>query len=140
GDAAHETGRHGSFVPRPATAAATPWGTRREPAMIREPSEAAAQQHLHEVLVAYIEAVEAGLAPDRERLVADHPDLADYLREFFASHDQVNRLTAALRETARPPLPAAAPVGELGDFRLLREVGRGGMGVVYEAEQISLHR
>src|SRR5204863_5574283 len=30
--------------------------------------------------------------------------------------------------------------GVLGDFRLVREVGRGGMGIVYEAEQISLER
>ena len=29
---------------------------------------------------------------------------------------------------------------EIGDFRLIREVGRGGMGVVYEAEQISMRR
>ena len=34
----------------------------------------------------------------------------------------------------------ALPYQQLGDFRLIRELGRGGMGVVYEAEQISLGR
>jgi eukaryotic-like serine/threonine-protein kinase len=99
------------------------------------------QEQLHEVLLAYVEAVEAGQNPDRIAWLAAHPDLAEELREFFAGHDQFNALTAALRGAPQAtPAPVPAAAGELGDFRLLREIGRGGMGVVYEAVQISLHR
>jgi serine/threonine protein kinase len=105
--------------------------------------DAGREERLNDVLLAYVEEVEAGRAPNRHRLLAEHPDLRRDLEEFLAGHDEVERLAAPFREAAREqdaPSRAALEIGQLGDFRLLGEVGRGGMGVVYEAEQISLRR
>jgi tRNA A-37 threonylcarbamoyl transferase component Bud32 len=81
------------------------------------------------VLDEYLADLQADKSPDRARLLAEHPDLAGQLEQCLAGMDFVHR-------AARP---SEAPA-RLGDFRILREIGRGGMGVVYEAEQISLKR
>jgi serine/threonine protein kinase len=96
----------------------------------------------NEVLLACVEMLEQGRAPDRVQLLAAHPDLRDDLETFLAGHDELARLTAPLRAAGHGDESGGIPsgIGELGDFRLLREVGRGGMGTVYEAEQISLRR
>jgi serine/threonine protein kinase len=102
---------------------------------------------LHDALLAYVEARQVGREPDRGDLLAAHPEIRRELEEFFAADDEMERLAGALRELAldgAPPSGSAGDtspaLGQLGDFRLLREIGRGGMGVVYEVEQVSLRR
>jgi serine/threonine protein kinase len=137
--------------------------------MIANADDSEREKRLQQVLLAYVEAVQEGRTPDRRQLLSDHPELAVELKEFLALRDQIDRLAAPLREMAvasaspRPVSellsPASAAVfqaahkespgqttapaselGQIGEFRLLREIGRGGMGVVYEAHQGSLNR
>jgi hypothetical protein len=95
------------------------------------------EQRLDELVVAYVKALEAGRQPDRQALLAGHPDLAAELAQYFADQDALGSLAGA-RACPQQGTPPAQE--RLGDFRILREVGRGGMGVVYEAEQMSLGR
>src|SRR5262249_30501365 len=101
-------------------------------------------ERLNEVLAAYLEAVEAGQAPDKRAWQERHPEFATELEAFCADSALIDHLAAPLRQAGRPEDPdskaAEPPLGRLGDFRLVREIGRGGMGVVYEAEQMSLGR
>jgi serine/threonine protein kinase len=115
--------------------------------MSAEPSNGAgSDDRLQDILVEYLEAQEAGRAPDRKTFLARHPEFARELEEFFATDERVDGAVAPLREAVLggpgPEGGAAGPPGptQLGDFRILREVGRGGMGIVYEAEQVSLGR
>src|SRR5262249_23584771 len=90
--------------------------------------------------------LEAGEKPDRQAFLARYPEIASVLAECLAGLEFLHVAAPALSEPVAGTL-AVAPRGEqvptgvpLGDFRLLRQVGRGGMGVVYEAEQMSLAR
>jgi serine/threonine protein kinase len=64
----------------------------------------------------------------------DRPEIAALLRELLPALNWLQRPEVAAALADADPLLAAP----LGDFRLIREIGRGGMGVVYEARQLSL--
>src|SRR5262249_3482599 len=126
---------------------------------VEQNAQSAREKLLDEVLGLYLAAADSGLAPAREELLAGHPELRAELETFFASQDQVVRLTEPLRllgrltsnETAgttttphsgRVPDVPAAPVrlGPFCDYELLEEIGQGGMSIVFKARQASLNR
>jgi serine/threonine protein kinase len=84
--------------------------------------------------------LKAGEAVDLDVWLVERPEYADELRRLFP----MLRLLAQLSSSGGASAPAIPPEelasGVLGDFRIMREVGKGGMGIVYEAEQISLRR
>jgi serine/threonine protein kinase/WD40 repeat protein len=100
-----------------------------------------------QALEEYLAALEAGEPPARHEFLARHPGIAQVLAgcldglEFLHSAQRKRPRAAgdssAASERSAPSLHPSAP---LGDFCLRREIGRGGMGVVYEAEQMSLGR
>lgn len=89
----------------------------------------------------YVERLRRGDAPSIESYAAANPELADDIRELFPTIAAMEQFKAPGQSPAEQLQALAASRPErLGDFRIVREIGRGGMGIVYEAEQQSLGR
>jgi hypothetical protein len=116
------------------------------------------ESRLLELMAEWLEAARLGHTPPREEWLARHPDLADDLKRFLDNQDWLARLKEHLPVSADTPAGrngttsggvsaratgATSGLGQVpyfGDYELLAEVARGGMGVVYRARQVSLNR
>jgi len=110
-----------------------------------QPASSEQSARVLRILDEYMAVLERGGRPDPEGLLARHPDLADvlavYLQDLEQRHAAAVNLRDSLPSKAGRTAPDPIPETEcLGDFQIVREIGRGGMGIVYEAEQLSLGR
>ncbi|MFK8111116.1 MAG: protein kinase [Rubripirellula sp.] len=104
------------------------------------------QQRLTELLDQYLSRLETGQSVDVELMLRQNPDVAEPLRVYLQKLDGLRGIAPGFQDHGdlEPLVTGQAPSQvnslELGDYTIVRELGRGGMGIVYEATQRSLDR
>jgi serine/threonine protein kinase len=90
----------------------------------------------------FLRLCQTGESPSRSEFLGLHPEISEHLADCLDGLEFVRRASSTLMPSSSASMEAVGlpTAALLGDFRIHREVGRGGMGVVYEAEQLSLGR
>jgi serine/threonine protein kinase/Flp pilus assembly protein TadD len=98
------------------------------------------EARLGQVADEFTDRVNRGERPEVEDYARRYPEMAAVLRQVLPALQVMGPGSAPLEPGGAEAVSEVLVSGCLGDFRIIRKVGRGGMGVVYEAEQISLGR
>ncbi|MDB4777905.1 serine/threonine-protein kinase [bacterium] len=104
--------------------------------------------HFEDLAEQFAEELRTGIQPSISNYAAAHPELAGQIRRLFPVMEMMEQKGAkvddfseeGLLEAELGQLRETPPMRRLGDYRIVREVGRGGMGIVFEAQQESLGR
>jgi serine/threonine protein kinase/Flp pilus assembly protein TadD len=102
--------------------------------------DASAEVLMGEIVDEFLERLGRGERPDVEEYARRYTRLAAILRQMLPALQLMHLSASQHAGAAECSTTEIEPEGPLGDFRIVRAVGRGGMGVVYEAIQISLGR
>lgn len=98
------------------------------------------RQLVDQLAESFVARLRRGEKPSIERYADRYPHVADEIRDMFSTLLLLEDGARAFEAAPSPPPHEVSGPTSLGDYRILREIGRGGMGVVYEAEHDTMRR